>query len=199
MKIFDLCGTLYDENTTYGLLKYVRPIYYSIFFSFISRVFFGVLLRLTGCDLLRSVAIYGFKGISKVKVYEFAESYYLDVLRFKQKDAVHKILRSQDGRVAIASASIDPVVNVVANNIGIAEYYSSELEYADGICTGRLKADLSGKKARLFNSPIELVVTDNSSDLELVKNSLRAYLILGEASREFWESNARPQDTILGI
>lgn len=199
VRVFDLCGTLYRDNTTFGMLRSARPIYSFFIFSFVMRLFSKVVRFILGVDLIRILAIYGFKGFSKAELYQVAENYYNDVLENKKNPYIHCLFdqKENDTETIISSASIDPIVATVAEMMGASKYTCSRLEYVNNVCTGRLEFDNTGGKEKLIEERISLAVTDNASDIGLVKSSDRAVLLVGEASYRFWKKNARSQDSIL--
>ena len=71
----------------------------------------------------------------------------------------------------LATATLDPIADAVVKELGLTDMVCSRLEYnRDGICTGRLALDLSGRKWHSLSQLIpshdrELVVyTDNPSN-----------------------------------
>lgn len=201
--IFDLCGTLYDSNTTFDFIRFLRPLYALIIFSLPLRVFAKCLSISSDIDLIRNLAIYGYKGFSQDQLLQQAERFITDILENKKILEADELLLqySQDNSVTVylASASIDPIVQLVARRYAVS-YVSSQLEYINGKSSGKLNVDLLGdKKKYLTNSYYQLVVTDNKSDIDLILASQKAYIVTKKKNVKYWQNKLRTQDIILKI
>lgn len=201
--IFDLCGTLYDSNTTFDFIRFLRPIYALIIFSLPLRILAKCLSLSSNIDLIRTLAIYGYKGFSQDQLLQHAERFITEVLESKKILEAEALLRqySQDHSVIVylASASIDPIVQVVAQRYAVS-YVSSQLEYINGQSSGKLSVDLLGnKKKYLANDHYQLVVTDNKCDIDLILASEKSYIVTKKKNVKHWQQKLRPQDIILKI
>ena len=99
-------------------------------------------------------------------------------------DIIEKISCKKD--IVLCSASLDIVIKVIAERLNF-KYYASELEFVDGVCVGRLKKDLLGKKNEIFNGlSLSLVVTDNLTDIKLVKASECSFILSTQKNKKFW-------------
>ncbi|MXD56885.1 wfdB, partial [Escherichia coli] len=84
-------------------------------------------------------------------------------LIFKEKNEVMALLeRYKHEKIILMSASVDPVINVIAKNLNV-EAVSSKLEFIDNKSTGLLEYNLTGIKHLQVNNPVSLIVTDNFS------------------------------------
>ncbi len=98
---------------------------------------------------------------------------------------------------------INPIIGLIAKNNAAAkmlnaDFFASKLEFKNGICTGRISNDLLGAKNKIFEyENIDLVVTDNLSDLELVKKSSKSIILSTPKNIGFWERNGLTVDYIL--
>lgn len=201
--IFDLCGTLYDSNTTFDFIRFLRPLYALIIFSLPLRILAKCLSISSSIDLIRTLAIYGYKGFSQDQLLQQAERFITEVLENKKIIEADELLLqySQDNSVTVylASASIDPIVQLVAQRYAV-EYVSSQLEYINGKSSGKLSVDLLGDKIKyLETTHYQLVVTDNKSDLELILASDKSYIVTKKKNVKHWQQKLRPQDIILKI
>jgi phosphoserine phosphatase len=125
-----------------------------------------------------------------------AEKFYNDFLKERINKQVASLIIKGDGRqIVLMSSSIDVVINVIASKMNV-DCYCSELEYRNGLATGRLKADLTGVKGdvtqRLLtvaDSSVELtVITDNKTDWELMKMAQQRYAVVKSSNEKtFWK------------
>ncbi len=199
--IFDVCDTLYDANTTVGFIRYylARQSNASLRNS-LSRwldrksPFFYVgaaAKHLLGWDLARQRIIATLAGEPRGRLTDAASEYVRDILPAFANQPIHDRLKAHqaDGdRVLLLSSSIDLVVSQIAAVLG-TEYRASILEFDGDQCTGRLSADLTGKKAgelRAFVDPgvDTWVYTDNRSDKDLVASVGRATIVLPRGGRQ---------------
>lgn len=198
MIAFDVCGTLYQSNTTFDFVRYLFPRFSKLLFSLPARLLNKVCVRLFGFDLIRAVAIRRLKGVSKEELYCKADDFVEKVLNGLRIEATHDLLATFDrDNVCLISASIDPVISAIAKRLQITCWYSSELSYINGFCLGGLSVDLLGRKHRLFEMErFSIMVTDNRSDLLFVLRTNMSYLIANKNTIKFWGENKREQDTI---
>lgn len=187
--IFDVCGTLFLDNTTAGLLRWyhkvrgnrVRSIALELLYRVDSPLSWVVKVveRVSGVQLAKNLAVSTLRGELLVEVEQEAERY-VDFLLAER--AIPELLitlrqcKREDKRVVLASASINPIIRAVGFALEVP-WVSSHLEEIDGRLTGRLTNDISGKK---IASLIEVFgegffkdecfgYSDNFSDRELLK------------------------------
>lgn len=168
--LVDLCGTLYDSNTTFDFLHYFLSddADYKRFESankrFVSRLF----NRLRPGDARRAKAISFLEGHSRTKLLQAAHTFLesvpdiADVRRY-----VHKLSPDFD-RTLLLSSSLDFIVEAASEILGFDDFRASRLRYSGGICMGAFDADLLGAKDRLivreFASGDCTLITDNADD-----------------------------------
>lgn len=192
---FDICGTLYESNTTNDFIYYIsdKNIFNSLMFKSKFIIILNLLiLKLTGRNLLREFYYSKLSGISKEKLLKLAEKFYVDFLINKKIDFSHHLFekyKKQNTKIHLISATIDPVCFVIANELNIDHYYSSELKYDESeICLGGLKKDLAGIKSKMIDEKnIDVVITDNLSDIDLIKNSKKVYIISKKSKYKKWK------------
>jgi len=205
LAIFDVCDTLYTENTTFGFVRYVmrgRKIFSILdatITSSLSPVFvaFTILKKMTDNDYVRNIYLSYLSGIKRSKLDLAADAYVKEVLEplaINWTQAKLKEALSKGQTVYLASSSIDCVVKAIARRTG-AQFFSSNLEYVGETCSGKLASDMTGKKmnaiADLPNLKLGFtrirVFTDNFTDIELVKTADEATIILpGGRGRKKW-------------
>ena len=202
--IFDVCWTMYKSNTTFDFIKYVYKVEcinsFKLIFLNSLIVKFSILLlgKLVGRDIYRELFVKLLKGFSKERLQKTSEKFYNEFLLDKKIDYTFNLINSMPlNSIILCSASLDIVVEHIAKMLN-ANFFASELEFKNGICTGIINNDLLGEKNKIFeHENIDLVVTDNLSDLELVKKSSKSIILSNPKNIGFWERNGLTVDYIL--
>lgn len=196
--IFDICGTIYKSNTTFDFLKWkfgrVRSfrIYSRLYHSFVWRCLNRCSKMFVHLDLTRMVAVYYLKGYSKQQLIKDVSQFYCNDLSKKINEEVLDLMSSYkmrgNYRIVIASATLDIIANYISNRIGVKEWYATSLCYNQNVCTGKYENDLLGNKASLFlnNDDIELVVTDDISDVHLLQLSRNCVIVTYPKTENKW-------------
>lgn len=155
--IFDVCGTLFREDTTMGLLKWhalrrrhlTRFSLLSALHSRKSPIRWGLMVceKLLGRHILKHMALKTLWGEVPADVLDSAHEY-ISHLRStcwvpSIEDRFKRALESDV--VLLASASIEPAIAALAQQFSL-EYVSSTLETHRGRYTGRYCKDMSGQK-----------------------------------------------------
>lgn len=202
--IFDVCGTLFDSNTTFDFVRFYNK--ESFFIKILSSPFikyFIVLLgRLIRFDIYRSLFILSLRGVSRDVLLDAALTFYEKSLSSKIIPETIELLENyklqSDCNVVLCSASLDFIVEVIGDKLGVG-FISSSLRYSsEGICLGYFASDILGCKEKFFiGKELELVVTDNQSDLALVKLSKQAFIVAKSKNVDFWQSNNFGVDLII--
>lgn len=199
--IFDVCDTLYDANTTIGFIGFYQALHSNgsidkaldRWLDRSSPFFYAgaAAQRLIGWDVARQQVIAALAGEPQNRLAEAASLYVRDLLPESANQPIHDRLKSHQAagdRIILLSSSIDLVVRQIAAVLN-TDYRASVLEFDGELCTGRLSADMTGKKAdhlrELANPDTETwVYTDNRSDKELVSNASRATIVLPRGDRQ---------------
>lgn len=205
LAVFDICDTLYAQNTTFGFIRYLKrgrtsfDLPDTIATARWSPVFlsFAAVSKVTGRDHLRNLYLRCLGGMKRTELDSAADAYVAEILEPLALPWTHTALKDaldQGQTVCLASSSIDCVAMAIARRLG-ALCFSSKLEYCDDLCTGRLACDISGKKRdvilalpglRVGTTRIR-VFTDNVTDIDLVRFADEATIILpGGRGREKW-------------
>jgi HAD superfamily phosphoserine phosphatase-like hydrolase len=206
--LFDVCDTLYAENTTAGFLRHFHEcggnraygVRQWMAASRLSPFFYvgAAAHRWLHYDLARTWLIRSLKGMKRDVLQEAGRTYVRDVLPLRLNPVVHERLeehRRNGDRILLVSSSLDIVIAPVAELLGV-EWRSSELEFRDGRCTGRLGLDLTGRKQKVAEDLVRQgeargrlrVYTDNLSDLTLLKRADAPVVIIpaGRGKRAGW-------------
>ncbi|OSK40025.1 hypothetical protein EAHG_00709 [Escherichia coli B671] len=126
------------------------------------------------------------EGYEKSILEELANLFYDEFLIFKEKNEVMALLeRYKHEKIILMSASVDPVINVIAKKLNV-EAVSSKLEFIDNKSTGLLEYNLKGIKHLQINNPVSLIVTDNFSDINLIKLADTAVIISKAKDKNKW-------------
>lgn len=169
--IFDICGTLYNSNTTMDFCEYRTAGFQKMFLKF-SKTFLGKVInklsvKFFNFDLIRMLHIRSLKDLDINTLQKDANDFVEQYLEKKKIDEVHNILKNYDKNDVI-SATIEPLAKAIAQKLGGLKYISTTLEYKEDKCLGKIKDDLLGNKQHHFkNHDIEFIITDNKSDLSL--------------------------------
>ena len=208
--VFDVCDTLFYSNTTFDFLRFVlaqrgsggKQTVLKLVSAKWSPLFVGLVVwqKVTGGDPVKAVALHLLAGISRAELYELGRRFVAEFLPARRIARTHELLAGlaqTQTRVLLLSASLDPVIAALAEALGPVEFVSSQLEYdAQGICTGRLQQELTGKKQHALQKllagrtePLRLAVaTDNFTDHGLVSQaSVRYVVVHSAAAKQFWQ------------
>lgn len=194
--VVDICGTLFSEDTTLGLVRahvarkggalsrvflYLLAAKFSPFYWTLA-----VIEKISGKHIFKHVIICFLSGSSKEEMALSAEQYLDYLIANKKQNQVWLRLQQCDDEVLVlASASIEPLVSALASRLGCA-YIASQLQLKSGHYTGHLLLDVTGAKPDFLLSRIEgfsseniaTVVSDNFSDRGLLMLANKPVVIL---------------------
>ncbi len=201
--VVDVCYTLYSRNTTFAFIDYVLLRKFnkkSYLANKYLKFFLVVIGKIVKRDLYRRFYIRHLKGLKKIDLKELAHDFYYDVLDDNKIKAVFSLLEKNknDYKFILCSASLDIIVEAIISNNYIFEskFYSSQLRFVDDVCEGILDNDLLGYKHQHIGE-IDWVITDNKSDLELVKRAKTSTIIAKNKHVYFWNKNGIEVDIII--
>lgn len=190
LAIFDICGTLYFDNTTYsflcwlsnkGIIKYNKKIMDA---PYILRAINALSSTLFCKDYYRELQIKQLSGLSYEVINKLAADF-VEELNEKRISSTNNLLdeyRRKGYTIVLASATIEPLARAIAKKIGV-DYFSSEVEFVNEQCSGKLNRDLLFfKKEALLHlikkSENIVIVTDNFTDLELIQVSDYCHIVV---------------------
>lgn len=203
--IFDVCGTLFYDDTTVGLLRWHFQRTHRRWPLILLNVLFSapapgnfivkVVERLTGLQVAKHLAIALLRNETVCSLRASAREYVDHLLRERTVAPVFDFFaRAVHGATTIlASASIDPVIGELSGRFG-SRHVCSTLEQRQGRYTGRLQSDVTGQKvAALMQLPCDIrnqathCFTDNVTDVELLQLCRHRYVVLhGPHHRRRW-------------
>lgn len=207
----DLCDSLVTGNTTflflddffqhnkkYQLIKKVRS-------NLLTRVIFKVLFKFH-IDLNRKIAVSFLKDHSREELLHHAQ-FMADHSFTYNKELIEliNIAKNTDTPIYLISASLDFIVEVVANKLDI-NFLSTELNYPHSICNGKIKKDLLFSKSIEINSTLKklqiqkdnlIFISDNIQDLNILKSLNLGYGVYTKKNEKlFTNENIQEFDQI---
>ncbi len=204
--LFDVCDTLYYSNTTfdfiYFYIKNYRPENLPKFKRLLNKNSLGfwfniALAKFLGNDVIRNRAVKMLKGVSKQELYKAGKEFTEVLTSQKKIEETHRLMEAYQGngyQIVLCSASIDPVVHNIADELD-AGYYCTMLGYDNkDICTGIIVRDLTGKKYDALQHDMGMAgigeiaaVSDNSSDRPLLAMAQKKHIVVyQEADKDIW-------------
>lgn len=184
--IFDVCGTLYNSNTTYDFFDFFlkrnskrRYLRYRIMKSFILKPLWKLSsLMEEGRTINRTLFLSLLEGFNVEKVQEEAAEFVSVFLFDKKQEELHQKLAShltQNHHVVLLSASIEPVIEAIAKNLKVNAFFATRLGVHDGRYNGKLDFDMEGKKNSIFDQHYGTITarnvyfySDNKEDINLL-------------------------------
>ncbi len=198
----DICWTLFYSNTTMDFLDFVvkdasylrlRKLFKKPFMRYANLLCF----KMFGVDLLRKKCVSYLKGMSKKELEQKAELFYQEYLNGRKIEPVWKILNNKD--IVLVSATLDVVAQTVAKHLGAKASFASTLKYVDDICTGEIEQDMLQSKGNVLGTYKNFdIVTDNLTDIQLVRKAREKYIVLYDNKRR-WQQKIRENKNITYI
>lgn len=145
-------------------------------------------------------------GYSYEELYNAASLFYDQYLVYHKNIEVWNLLnyylQNCKSEIVICSATLDFIADAIANKMHIELHISSRLLYTlNAKCKGKILVDLYGMKksalqAKNISPPFEAVFTDDISDIELLKFSVRRFVIVSKKKRHKWDVLLKKSDII---
>jgi HAD superfamily phosphoserine phosphatase-like hydrolase len=206
LAVIDICGTLYDSNTTFDFIKWYsrrrhknKDHLFSLMRTLPAKAVNKCSMSLLKIDLIRVILIKLLNGLDRSFLQEEAEVFYQEFLLSRRRTDILTIVETlgKDGYdLILVSATLDFLAEKIAEKLNIERFFSSTLHYDDGICTGKIKEDLLGRKEIILTSIMQqydevLTITDNKSDLALINKSSYSYIISPRKDVRYWEQRLK--------
>lgn len=203
--VFDICGTLYNSNTTFDFLSFYlkrnnKPKYfiYKICLSKPLKILWKLLNLLGKKKMIRNFLIGFIKNekVSKVnsEAICFVDSY-LDAKKIKDVEFLLQEHISKEYEIVFASASIEPVVKAIARKYHVKTAFYTQLVKNRNVYTGKIQYDLEGRKHiavedfKKDNKVKEVYFfTDNKEDLQLILNSNHSTVVSKPKNLKYWKT-----------
>lgn len=198
--LLDICGTLYDSNTTFDFLDFHFKTRGYLLFRRLTRLmiwraFNKILFHTIGLDLTRVLAVRFLKGIPVKQLEDAVDVFFTNWLVLQSYETVHSLVegyKKEGKNIVIVSATLDVIAKKVAQSLGVIEWYSTSLEVINGRCTGKILVDLLSRKLAFLKSqqvlpPFYATITDNFSDLDLIVQSDHAVIVTNQDHQAKWQ------------
>jgi len=195
--LVDVCGTLYDQSTTSGFVRFFvgqRTSFRSWRFHILEYLCHGLsrsivitLGKMIGIDIFRNGYISVLRGQKHDLLREEAARYAFYLEAHWPISAVHqrvRVAQLEGWQPVLVSNSLDVVVQAIADRLGVP-CCASSLAWCGGVCMGHLSRDLKGRKLKAVKELLEpvlrtskfMVITDNKSDQDLIAFSEQTILV----------------------
>ena len=197
---FDVCDTLYHENTTFDFLEFyfnsgIKAQILKTRHLFITKVLNHLSQKIFDYDFIRSYGIFTLKDESLYNLQIAAELYVKSMLSDKKNEEVHTLLKhyqAEGKKIVLLSGSLDFIIKEVAKSLDVSTYYASSLNIENGTIIGSIENDLLENKQSIIETYYTdipyIVVTDNLSDYSIVKNATTSYILTKKRHKDFWNS-----------
>ena len=199
--LIDICGTIFNSNTTFDFLKFYfsKKHWYKILIMIrkikILIIINAIFMRLFQIDLLRYWALTHLKGYTKEQLSPMSDIFYKEYLTKRtNKEATEIIerMKRENKELILVSATLDCIAFAVSKNMNIPCVFSSKLAFKNNKCLGRLQHDLLTNKLNVLvdnkiNPPYWGIITDNYSDMALIKKSQHVFLIQYSNKKNYWK------------
>lgn len=205
--LVDVCWTLFYSNTTFDFLDFaIKDIRYRRLRR-IGRSWFGrkvnvLLYKLFGYDCLRSRGLQYLKGKSRSELAAQAEQFYEVYLTPRRIEPVWEEIRNQKSegrsRIVIVSGTLDIIAETVARHIGAEACFATETLYGEDGFTGKFKDLLLTKSSVLPHYEQYDIITDNLTDIDLVRSAHKATIITYN-NRNRWTALLPPDQEVTYI
>lgn len=201
--VFDVCGTIYDENTTFAFLdsyfsdnkkyKYFRKLSKSFIWKLINYPFYRFLHK----DVTRIIALRFLKDELLIDVDRAAQEFVLVYLPSKiKKDIVslYHHYRDQGYTMVLMSGSLDVLIRHVSMVFLADTSFATELKYEGSVYTGKVSKDQLFNKSEVLqvaypNLDYLIVISDNKTDLPLFLLADKSYAVCkNEHQSRYWLS-----------
>lgn len=198
--VFDLCGTLYDVNTTFDFFdKYFFKTnnHYQSFRNrsklLIVKILNRIGLLVLGVDFIRTLAVSYLRGVNRQELDKSSENYITHIHTSRKVEVIHKLLllARQKGSPILVSASIDSIVRAAGQQLGFNSYFATTLEVINGELNGKIQKDLLGKKGGIIKSFKNqnrkiYIITDNISDSNIIGYVDYFIAVSGQKNMNYW-------------
>lgn len=202
--VCDVCDTLFKSNTTFDFLKYLAAHERGFRFFLLEvisnkRFLLFYLLAIAGkmmrFDIIRLLSLRLLQGLEYSFLEKKANEFYDQFLLLKKNEIIFDLLNNEKGQLILVSSSLDVIIKVIAEKNKF-KWVSSQMEVLNGIATGKLKNDLTGKKQTVATQIMKemgiqklMVITDNRTDKRLVELADERYIVIRSVEeKKYWSS-----------
>lgn len=171
--VVDICWTLYNSNTTYDFLdQVIHKKAYKRLRNFFSNQYVHyinlVLLKIFHVDIQRWLAMRFLSAIRPEEIKQMARDFVTNYLEKRKITESWNIISGR--KIIIASGTITSIAQAVAEELGALAVYSGDIY----------------KRELIKNYSEYDIITDNISDLPLIKKANKAYIVTYN-NKKRWE------------
>jgi HAD superfamily phosphoserine phosphatase-like hydrolase len=198
----DICGTLYDSNTTLDFLTLSNKSFASLRKNIFVRLLNKMSRIMIGYDFIRNIGVGKLAGKTHTELSNEAFLFYNSFLSSREIKETHAIianLRKEGFKIILISATMDFLAKEIGNRVSADSVFSTSLIYEGEICTGKIENDLLGRKHLLAKQMLAedkmengggteiVVITDDKTDIELALLAQKSFVIIKD-QQPFWQS-----------
>lgn len=210
--VFDVCGTLYNSNTTFDFLDsyFSENKRYRLFRKiselFPVKVLNHYIYKYIKIDMIRVYGTRFLKNHTTDEIQAYSRSFVHEYLRGKIKKEIVSLLDDykKDGyEIVLMSGSYEFIIKEVSAYFEVSHFYASKLDISKEIHTGKYENDILLSKLQLLKEEFPtiselIVVSDNKTDLDLMLASNQAFAVCNKKKHfKFWKENNNKKITIL--
>ena len=207
LAVIDFCGTIANFQTLDPYLEYVlkneRKVSYILLTNRVIKVVLSLFNRVIwklGYHhyLKKALMVASLKGISEETLYEYGKKYYEERVKsnlISETIGLIEKLKSEGYMTLIVSGGSKYYIEYFADDFGIDDVISAEIEISDGKCTGRLLRECLGKEKvemlkeyiaqKGINVSEKLCITDSESDIPIL-NECNKKIIISNNAHQKW-------------
>ncbi|APJ60808.1 haloacid dehalogenase-like hydrolase [Escherichia coli] len=188
--LIDICGTITEKNTTLDFISYIgnKP---SILKIIIGRICW----RLFKKDTIRKWYLNELKGLSYTELVNLAREY---VNQLNYDPQIICLINKHRGECDLyfVSATLDFIAKAMTEKFNVSGFFASELQFEDGICSGKLKIDLLDNKnsviAHMFNGDNNVcIISDNYGDYSVMEKCCSSWAVVrNKRALHYWSKKS---------
>lgn len=200
--LFDICGTLYKSNTTYDFMLFYfknnnryKYLVFKSLLSFSAKIIWKIFKLFGQSYKIRFFLLSFLKNepvhLVKDEAQRFVEVFLRSKIIIDIANKLEVALNNNSGDVYLVSASIFPVVEAISNNLGVTNFYATELSEVNNRYTGKISLELEQNKKSVVDK-IDLthkqvvVYTDSFNDSDIIKISDYTVIVCNKEDKSKW-------------
>lgn len=207
LAVIDFCGTIANFQTLDPYLEFVLKSERKASYILLSNKAIKAVLSLTN-RVIRKLGYHHYikkalmaaslKGISEEALYEYGKKYYEERIKTNLIPETMELigkLKAEGYMTLIVSGGSKYYIKYFADNFGIDDVISAEIETSDGKCTGRLLRECLGKEKvemlkeyivkKGINVSEKLCITDGESDIPILSECNKKIIISNNAHQKW--------------
>tara|TARA_A100001015_G_scaffold319493_1_gene442527 strand:+ start:753 stop:1400 length:648 start_codon:yes stop_codon:yes gene_type:complete len=201
--VFDVCDTIYRVNTTFSFLDHFfannkRYIYFRKITNFFPiKAFNYIYFKLFKLDIPRYCATLFLKGKKVDEIQNYTHKFVYNDLATEINNDIFKMInqyKNEGYKIVLMSGSYNFVIEEVAQYFNADYFFASKLNIKNKFYTGKYDKDILFTKKDLLKKEFYkidklVVVSNNKSDLDLMKSADKSYAVCNKKSDiKFWKS-----------